>query len=664
MRINTLHIENFQGIRDATFDLGGHSASIYGDNGTGKTTVFNAITWLLFDRASTGAKNFTPKTRGPSGDLHHLEHMAEAQFIMDNGRLVQLRKVFHENYKKKRGAATAEFDGHSVDFYIDGVPVKEKEYTTTLQQLCGGADMMKMLTMPNYFPEEMAWDARRKILLDVCGDVTDSDVIAAHPELEELDTYLLMPGTTRQFYSVDEYKKIAAAQKAAINKQLQEIPGRIDEAQRAIPEVTGSIESITAELHQLEAEREQLTQRKATILAGNTATAEAKQRTAEADARVAEARAAYLTQASTANAGTNAAIGELQRQITAARGRMNDAAAEAARQGQLAERMATRRRELLEEYNAIQEEHWNDGEAICPTCHQPLPHDQVEKLRADFNLRKSQRLQAINEKGQQEASKDMIAAAEQAARTEQDKEQDARVELEGLEQQLAALQSKLTQTLPFETTQEYHDLMAYAAKCRMEEAEAGKDTSEALEAVNAAMDAGLIRARDLQRQRSDITQAETQRKRIAELEAREKALSAQYEELEKGIFLCDQFTKAKVEMLTERINSKFSSVRFRLFQEQVNGGVKDDCEVLVPVEGGVLVPYTFANNAARINAGLEIIGALSAHWGISMPVCIDNAESVTHLQSLPTQVIRLVVSEKDALLRLEIDTVEKEAGVA
>lgn len=64
MRINSLHIENFQGIRDATFTMDGHSSTIYGDNGTGKTTVFNAITWLLFDRASTGAKNFTPKTRG------------------------------------------------------------------------------------------------------------------------------------------------------------------------------------------------------------------------------------------------------------------------------------------------------------------------------------------------------------------------------------------------------------------------------------------------------------------------------------------------------------------------------------------------------------------------------------------------------------------------
>ena len=612
MRINTLHIENFQGIRDATFDLGGHSASIYGDNGTGKTTVFNAITWLLFDRASTGAKNFTPKTRGPGGDLHHLEHMAEAQFVLDDGRLVQLRKVFHENYKKKRGAATAEFDGHSIDFYIDGVPVKEKEYTATLQALCGGAEKMKMLTMPNYFPEEMAWDARRKILLEVCGDVTDGDVIAGHPELEELDTYLLMPGTTRQFYSVEEYRKVAAAQKTAINKQLQEIPGRIDEAQRAIPEVDASPEEIAAELERLEAQSQQITQRKATILAGNTATAEAQKRTAEADAKVAEARAAYITNASTVNAGTNAAIGEVQRQIVAVRSRLNAARAEAERQEALAERMAARRKELLDEYSRVQTEYWDEGEATCPTCHQALPADQVEDMRQQFNIRKSNRLQAINEKGQKEAS---------------------------------------------------NDLMEYVAKCRAEEAEAGMDTSAALEGVNNELEAVQSRARELQRKRSFLVQAETQRKRIAELEAREKDLSCQYEELEKGLYLCDLFIKAKVDMLTERINSKFKSVRFRLFQEQVNGGVKDDCEVLVPTAEGVLVPYTFANNAARINAGLEIIGALSAHWGLTMPVFIDNAESITHITSLPSQVVRLVVSEADSRLRLEVDG-EEAVGAA
>lgn len=116
-------------------------------------------------------------------------------------------------------------------------------------------------------------------------------------------------------------------------------------------------------------------------------------------------------------------------------------------------------------------------------------------------------------------------------------------------------------------------------------------------------------------------------------------------------------------MLTERINSKFKSVRFRLFQDQVNGGVKDDCEVLVPTAEGVLVPYTFANNAARINAGLEIIGALSAHWGLTMPVFIDNAESITHITSLPSQVVRLVVSEADSRLRLEVDSEEAVGAV-
>ena len=89
-----------------------------------------------------------------------------------------------------------------------------------------------------------------------------------------------------------------------------------------------------------------------------------------------------------------------------------------------------------------------------------------------------------------------------------------------------------------------------------------------------------------------------------------------------------------------------------MFIEQINGGVKEDCEVMVPGEAK-LVPYTLANNAARINAGLEIIDALSRHWDTELPVFVDNAESVTQLQDIAPQVIRLVVSEADRVLRLE-----------
>ena len=138
MKIKSLRLENFQGIVHAEFDFDGLSASIYGDNATGKTTVFNALTWLLFDKASTGAKNFTPKTKGAGGDLHNLDHTAEASFIMPSGEIATFKKVYHEVWKKKRGSSTEEFDGHTVDFFIDGVPVKEKQYTSTLQDYCGG----------------------------------------------------------------------------------------------------------------------------------------------------------------------------------------------------------------------------------------------------------------------------------------------------------------------------------------------------------------------------------------------------------------------------------------------------------------------------------------------------------------------------------------------
>lgn len=656
MKLLSLQLENFQGIKSASYDFDGKSASIYGDNATGKTTVFNAITWLLFDKPSTGAKNYTPKTKGQNGDLHFLNHEATARFSIEDCRIVTLRKVYHENYKKKRGSATEEFDGHSIDFYIDGVPVKEKEYSATLMAFCGGAEKMKMLTMPNYFAEDMAWDARRKILLEICGDVSDQEVIIRNEELMELPTYLLMPGTADQHYSVEEYKKIAGAQKTDINKRLQDIPGRIDEAQRAMPDAAGiETAAIDAQLRDLQQQRDALTDQKATILAGDTATTDAKKATAETVTKLAEACAAYMTKAAAVNEGTQAAIGDIQRQINDARSKADEAQAEAARIKRNIERMTSRRSELLSGYSAIQKETWDESQAVCPTCHRELPEEKVEEMRSAFNLHKSNRLQEINEQGQKEASKEKIDAEQKAYAEKKAEAEAAAREKENLEQQLAALQAKLKQPEPFEATQEYADLAAQVAACRKKEINAGKCADEAIQAINGQMDAIQEKARQLQQQKTQAAQAEAQRKRIDELKAQEKQLSAQYEELEKGIYLCDVFTTKKVGMLTECINGKFKSIRFRLFVEQQNGGIRDDCEVMIPTGTGRLVPYTFANNAARINAGLEIIDALSKHWGITMPVFIDNAESITQLENVNTQTIRLVVSEADTSLRLEVD---------
>lgn len=658
MKIKSLRLDNFQGIPHAEFDFDGLSGSIYGDNATGKTTVFNAVTWLLFDKASTGAKNFTPKTKGAAGDLHNLDHSAEASFIMPSGEIATFKKVYHEVWKKKRGSSTEEFDGHTVDFYVDGVPVKEKQYTGTLQNYCGGIERMKMLTMPDYFAEAMPWDARRKILLELCGDVTDVDVIRSSEDLRELDTYLRKPGTGNQFYSVDEYKKIATARKSEINKQLQSLPGRIDEAKRAMPDGVVSIERVKALITQNTTTRENLLSQRAAMLTGGdtgAAIAEARKKTAEAEAALANAKSAYATQTSEANAQTVDEIGKLTVQLGEVRVK---AGAQRSAAGQFrddAKRMTDLREQLLAEYAKVQAIRWDEAQETCPTCGQHLPTDKIDAMKADFNQWRSDRLMDINRRGKETCDKAAIAAAIQKAEEAEKAAALADTDTTLIQRRIDGYRAKLAQVPAFETTEEYFKLSGEITICRAAEREAAQtgivDTS-AIDDQIRSLDAEL---EDLQQKKSQYELVVTQRERIAELEEDEKRLGTEYEDLEHGVWLCDEFTKAKVKMLTSRIDGKFSNVRFRLFQEQLNGGVKDDCEVLVPGDGGRMVPYTFANNAARINAGLEIIGVLADHWDMEMPVFIDNAESVTRLARIWTQTIRLVVSEQDKTLRLALD---------
>ena len=655
MRLIALKLRNFQGLRDEEFNFDGHSASIYGDNATGKTTVFNAITWLLFDKASTGAKNYSPKTKGPDGDLHNQEHSAKATFSLEDGRIVTYEKIYHEVYKKKRGSATEEFDGNTIDYYIDGVPVKEKEYSATLIALCGGSpEKMKMLTMPHYFPEEMTWDARRKILLEICGDVSDEDVMRNTEDLKGLQDYLLMPGTSNQYYTVDEYKKIAGAKKTEINKQLQGIPGRIDEAQRAMPNIMGlNAEAIDNAIKSLTKQKSDLELERAQAMNVDLAFASLRNSIAEANAELSEARTAHLTQGAAMNESIYAVISQAKILQSKAKSSLQDAKSDFENVTRKINNLNQRRADLVNEYMAIQQETWDEGKETCPTCHQALPEESIQKLREDFNLSRGKRLENINARGQKEASKEMIEQLQATAKELEDKISEYTNAVRGQEEHLASLQSQIKQPVPFESTEQYSLIMAKISDLRKSEEDKGAAISQLASGQDDKIRFLQDKIREQEETRTKINIVALQKERIKELEAQEKKLAAEYEQLEQGIYLCEVFIKTKVNMLTDKINDKFQSVRFRLFVEQQNGGVKEDCEVMIPAEGGRMVPYVFSNNAARINAGLEIIDALSAHWGITMPVFVDNAESVTRLQSMNTQVIRLVVSEADKRLRME-----------
>lgn len=644
MKIISLNLKSFQGIKDLSIYPDGESIDIYGDNGTGKTTVFNAFTWLLFDKPSTGAKNFTPKTRTPDGEVHGLDHTASA-VIEHEGKRISLTKTYREIYKKKRGSIREEFDGHTTEYFVDGVPVKEKQYADAVGAMWrGDAELAKILTMPEYFSEVLPWEKRRALLLDLCGDVCDGNVFAAEEDL--FDLAVALDGRT-----VEDMMKIQHAKKTAINKRLSELPGRLDEAQRSAEDANGiDIKALQKTLDEIEEEKRVLVEERAAV--SNTATEEKRKELSALEVEMSEASAAYRTACIEQATGVReilASAKEHQADIESELRRlaMQKSSAENGRDG-----INRRRNEFIEEYGRVADLVFDESATVCPCCHRPLPEDEILKLREEFNLNKSRRLSEINEKGRREASREMIAKLDADIVEIEKQIAEREKELEAAKESVKEAERAFPELPPFEDTDTYLEIIKKINAVRADISDAVKSTSEALSTQDGKIRAINDRENAIRDDMARYNAALRSKERVDELVSEQKTLAKEYEDAEHLTYLCELFIKTKVSLLTEQINSRFENVRFSLFSEQINGGLKEECESLIPSTDGALVPYAFANHAARINAGIEIIKTISQHFGVEMPLFVDNAESVTHIAPGSSQKIRLVVSEKDKDLRV------------
>lgn len=654
MKLLKLTLNNFQGAKEFSFAPNGENASIYGTNEAGKTTMYNAFTWLLFDKASTGEKGFSPKPKGASGsDVHNLNTRVEGVFELDDGTIITFCKDLHEKWTKKRGASAEEFTGNETDYFIDSVPVNKSEYDARLAGICP-VDMVQILTQPEHFSEGLSWQNRRKTLLEVCGDVTDYDVINSSPELNQITGFLLKQRTGGQFYTVEEFQKMATAQRRDINTRLEQVPARIDEAAKAMPDVAGiSEDAVNARIGELKLALDGLAEEKQSLSASDAEQSE-RRAIAEINTKMAEGRAKFADKKNALLSADRAHIAKFKSDLAEANHSLQWAKSLVSQTEQKLTEITARREKLATEYNGIKYATFG-GETHCPTCKQSLPADQVNEARAVFNRTKSEEMERLRGQIEAECSKQIIAKFEEALLHARTMEDGGVHRVQSLESEIKAAEDKIkpTEQLAYEDTPDYAAFTAKIAAIKAGAGDGADAANEAKQALQTKIDGvqGLISAE--QQKLLLLRSAETQKKRVAELEAEEKQLNKEYERLTQGLYLCEEFTKAKVRMLDEKINGKFSNVRFRLFETQINGGIKDDCEVMVPAPSG-LVPFSTANNAARINSGLEIIGTLARHWGVTMPVFVDNAEGVVKLLSIPSQVIRLVVSEIDATLRVEI----------
>ncbi|MDO4754250.1 MAG: AAA family ATPase [Bacillota bacterium] len=643
MQIKSLKLENFQGIKELDIDFS-QNTKIYGDNATGKTTIFNAFTWLLFDKPSTGAKNYSPKTKTADGEAHYLDHGAEMMLVADDGQSISLKKVYKETYTKKRGSITETFTGHTTDYYVNGVPNAQKDYNKVVESLVGDVEISKTLTMLDYFPSVMDWQKRREILFDICGDVSNEDIFSKKEELNKLKEYL-------DGRKVPELKKIATVALSEINKELSTLPARIDEALKAAADKP---EMSAEELKKKEAEYKKEEERLISLISSGSTNSEIESietkirklreenTKEEEDHRVSEQKK---------SADANKKIEDILTEIAIKNNELILLKQDEKTAFSNIEWMKKTRQNLVEEHHRISSMQFDESSTVCPTCHREYDGAKIDEMKASFNLHKSTELEAITERGKKEASKELIAKEEEKAKTAAQKISSVSKEIEELEEQKKKAKYEKK---PFAKSKEYEAREAEieSLKVKVNDIASGSNAtknehSEALNDIREKMNS-------IMRDFAKYEQIEAQQKRAEELKTSEKRLSKEYEMHQEIIGLCEEFTKVKVSMIDDKINSKFSSIRFRLFKEQINGGLQEDCEALIETKEGNLVPYSFANNAAKINAGIEIISTLSKHYGISIPIFVDNAESVTNLYSdTDTQIIQLIVSEADKILRIE-----------
>ena len=637
IKITRLTLENFKCHELLTLDLMGESVSIHGDNATGKTSVYDALTWLLFGKDSHGAgeKNIDIKPLTSEGEIKDHAAITAVEAILEvDGTPMSLKRTLREIWSTKRGSSEATYDGNTSDYFVDGVPCKKYEYERRIGEVIS-EDTFRLLTGVSYFASEMDWKDRRRTLFNIAGALTDKDIMATDARFDELSA---LCGTL----TVDDLKKKTVSERKGLLGVRDETPAKLSALMGVQRELSGNdFAAARSELQRLTAEKEGIMRRIAELQQNSAATAKESEiaglrlEQKDLDAQNGAFRAAQKAKQPDTSG--------IQLEIS----RLQSEKAECEREiKSLQSRISIFEKDIGDvrsRWIAVNDETFAGGK--CPTCGQSLPMEQLKTATDDFDRRKRERLAEIERTAN--GLKQQKADEEGRISALREKIEQADTTLANLEK--AAAEAKKAATEP-------NDLPDYAERSEKIAAEIARLTAE----KERILADGASVADELRRNQTDINaQISAQNailgkeetlasvnERIRQLREDAENATAQLEKLDKTLWLIEDFIRYKTGFVEDSINSMFRLAKFRLFREQANSGVEERCDVTF--DG---IPYASLNSGARINVGIDIINTFSRHYGVSAPLFIDNAESVTRLEETDTQVIRLVVDETCKELR-------------
>lgn len=639
--IKQISLQNFKGCKNATYTFDGKNVTVCGANGSGKTTIFDAFTWLLFGKDSLDNAKFEIRPLDKDGkQIDNIEICVVATLEID-GKEVELKKTQKQNWVKKRGTQNPVLQGNVNEYEIDGYPRNEKDYKEYINGIVRD-DLFKMLTNPTYFPN-MPWKDQRAVIMKLVTKVSDVELA------KKLKKFAPLVNEIEKAPSTDDIKAKYQKPLNELKKKQIELPVRIDEISNS------KVDIDVAELELLKNSlNEQIAYVKSKI-ADTDKQFEEYQKLSDGIMELKFAESDLVRKANEDNIKESREIedkiADKKFLVSKVKKTISDTEKEIVLNKDVIKHYETELNKARDEWNAEKEREFDENSLICPYCKQEYSADKKEQLRADFKAHKEAELNRITDKGNK-AKENLEIEKTTLSRLEAELPEHKK-SLKMLNNAIASLEkqlSELPESIDISDTDEHKAIQKQIAEKEqaMSQMNSADEVRKSLNAELGDLQSQLIECeKKIAMSQKNIEIDE----RIEELQAEQREVAQKIADVEKMLYLLDEFIKYKLDKISDSINAMFEGISFKLFDIQLNSGVKEVCECTV---NGV--PYGSLNNGHRIIAGLQIIKALQKLYGAYLPIFIDNAESVNdfNLPDMDCQLIKLKVSD-DKDLRIEVE---------
>lgn len=655
--IKSIHLENFKGVKSATYHFDKKNVSVIGQNGAGKTTIFTAYMWLMKDKDSDLKSN--PNIRPL--DTEECTPRVEVVFDID-GKEVTAAKIQKCTVKKGKsgGADTVSL---SNSYEVNSVEYGERDFEKKMAEYGFDFDLFLPLSHPDVFTSQKSEDMR-KVLFGMVSEQSDFDIALQTDDCVEATNLLKM-------YTFDEVK---AMQNATIRK-IREEYGKDGEILRA--KIEGMEQSKTdIDVAELELLKNSLNEQ----IAENKTKQEDISKEFEERQRASDGIIELRMELNGLQQKANESLDNKRREIRRELDDLDFQLKEVKHQIRLnrqdiqaaEDSIKSNEARIQTEYGkwsdydnelkAVEKYEMNENSLVCSMCGREFPVEKKKELVSDFDEKKRKKIEQLkNDKSATEKRGNELKAAIDKDKAEigqlkatlkenEDEEINLLESIKGLEKCL----EEVPRSVDISDRPEVQEIQRQIAEkeAAMNKGSSAEDMRQQLRCLGEDLREQLTEVEKqiaLARHNIEIDE------QIAALRKKQGEFEQNKANAEKILYQLDLVSKRKNELLINQVNSHFKLVKFRLFGYLKNGNVVDDCEPTI--DGKSLKDHS--NGALRVLAKMDIVDGLQRFYGQHYPVFAEDFSLVTDNTEcridMDCQLIKLVAEKGVKELKIEME---------